>query len=256
MPFRPIVGTRRMITSTTRTRTRRPKNKLLKFKYSGPAGNYRTRKGGDFDLITAKSPFKPYYKCVMQYCDNIILTAGTAGLYGTELVMRLNSLYSPQFSGPGASHQPYGFDQMAALYRRCIVHAVDIELIFSDPSEDGMNIAVALQGANGTYSLTSQSNNELMEKPQIITRAINNSGSQIVRVNQYTKLHKLEGISKIQWKCNLADYSHAVGGNPTLSPYLRIAACSIRNTSAATIMLRPKIRYFCTFYERIIQEQS
>lgn len=211
---------------------------------------------GDFGMINKKCPFKPSMAVVLQYADNVILTAGASGLYGTEFVLRLNSLYDPEFAGPGTNHQPYGYDQMALLYRKYIVHAVDIQAEYTDPTEDGLIVAASLQAGNGTFTLTGQSNNELKEKPSCVTRCINNSGSQTGVIKHFTHLHKLEGIHKVQWLSNLSEYSATTGTNPTISPYFRIALASARNTSGATIMFRPKIKFYCTFFERIVLEQS
>lgn len=231
----------------------KPKPKRTALAKGAPRYLVDGKSKGDFGMIMKRAPFAPSMNVCLEYGDNIILTAGTTGVYGTETIFNLNSLYSPQYSG---GHQPYGRDSLALLYRRYVVHAVGIDLTYTDPSEDGMIIACILQGADGTFAITGSNNNAIAEKPMTVVRTINNSGEQTGHIKHFTHLHKLEGIHKYQWNANLADYSAGVGATPSKTPYLRIACASARNTSGATIMLRPLIKFYCTFYERIVLAQS
>lgn len=252
--------------SSTTTTTSKPKKVYKRLK---PSKRMVTRKKtgmvipsylkdskakGAWTNVKSLSPFPNKYFCKMTYGENAILTAGSTGLYGLEYVYRLNSLYDPDFAGVG--HQPYGFDQMGALYRRYLVTAVSITLVFTDPSEDGMIVACSLQPSNATFTLTGASNNQLKEKPQIVTRMLNDSGEQNCIIKQFMPLHRLEGLHKFQWSANLAEYASDYNANPTRSPYLRVACASARNTSGATVMFRPLIKFYCQWYDRITLPQS
>jgi len=216
----------------------------------GPAGNF----AGDFTNIYKKAAFKPSMSCKLVYAGNHVLSVGTAGIYGTEYIYRLNSLYDPDFSGAGA--QPYSMDQVALLYRKYLVSAVKIEIVISDPSEDGLVVGALLQPSNGSYTLTGKDPSDITERPMCCVRNLNNSGSQVVVIKQFIKLHKLEGLSPVQWECSLANYAAAFGANPSLSPYIRLAVANIRSTGSGSVVVRPKITYYCKFWERIDLAQS
>lgn len=250
---------------STTTTTSRPKRKYTRTKPRArkvtrtnkmviPSYLKDTKAKGAWTNVKSFSPFPNKYFCKMTYGENVILTAGTAGVYGLESVFRLNSLYDPDFAGVG--HQPYGYDQMGALYRRYLVTAVSITLVFSDPSEDGLLIGCSLQPSNSVFTLTGASNNQLKEKPQMITRMLNDSGEQNCIIKQFMPLHRLEGLHKFQWSANLAEYASDYNANPTRSPYLRVACASARNTSGATVMFRPLIKFYCQWYDRITLPQS
>jgi len=252
-----------MSTTTTTKRTKRTQYSRGKIKRIGKPitnamhrgrGNFKSASKGDFPMLLKKAPFPPKMQCCLQYSDNFVLTVGSSGVYGTEQVYRLNSLYDTDFTNAG--HQPYGFDQVALLYRNYLVSAVKFELILSDPSQDGLNVAAILQPSSATYSLTGKSNNDEMERPMAVSRVLNNTGDQMTRIRQFIKLRKLEGLTKAQWECGIAQYGSVMGDNPDLTPYLRVAICDTRNGSSGTIVLRSKITYYCNFWNRIDLTQS
>ncbi len=72
-------------------------------------------------------PFKLAYGDAFGLAAHASLTSYT----GSEYVFRLNSLYDPDLTGTG--HQPYGFDQFAALYSRYKVDRVHIDVLFTTP---------------------------------------------------------------------------------------------------------------------------
>lgn len=209
---------------------------------------------GPFKRYSTSDPFRPSMNCKLTYCQSLHLNSGVLGIYGVEQIFRLNSLYDPDYSGVG--HQPYGFDQVAALYRQYKVNACKIQLIWTNPSEDGMICAAAVQGSGGSFALTSNGIDVLKEQPMTVTRELNNTGSQRAIVNQYFPLSVVEGVSKLQFNTNLEDYSAAVNANPVRTPYLRLAVASSNGTNGASCYVRVMITYYCHFYQRKTQAQS
>jgi hypothetical protein len=90
----------------------------------------------------------------------------------------------------------------------------------------------------------------------MITRMINDSGEQNTVIKQFMPMHRLEGLHKVQWAANLSEYASTATTNPSLSPYLRCAIASSRNTTGATVVLRPLIKFYCQWYDRITLGQS
>lgn len=71
--------------------------------------------------------FPQELRTTLRYSDVVVLTS-TVGSVSTYS-FRLNSLYDPDFTGTG--HQPYYFDQFAALYQRYCVKGAKITAKFS-----------------------------------------------------------------------------------------------------------------------------
>jgi len=63
------------------------------------------------------SGFPTTIRTTLKYCDVITLTS-TAGAV-SQYAFRLNSAYDPDYTGGG--HQPYFYDQFAAIYRKYTV---------------------------------------------------------------------------------------------------------------------------------------
>lgn len=190
----------------------------------------------------------------MRYASGLPLTTGAAGVYGTEQVYRLNSLYDPDFTGAG--HQPYGYDQMIALYTKYLVSGVKVEVILTDPSADGIVVGMMVQPSTSTYTITGHGVDQIKEKPMAITRVINSTGRQIQRIVQYIPLAKLEGLSRSQWHNSQDDYGAATSANPTLNCWFRIAVGSVRGNAGDTVVARIQLTYYSKFYDRIVLAQS
>lgn len=70
---------------------------------------------------TAKVPFAPFPKAIratLRYCTYVILDPSVASP-NRSYAFRANSGYDPDLTGTG--HQPYGWDQYAALYDQYVV---------------------------------------------------------------------------------------------------------------------------------------
>lgn len=225
--------------------TRKPRVKRIP-RAPGITGAFRGAKG--------QSPFGPVKYCKLTYTQSNSLTTGTGGIYGSEQVFRLNSLYDPDWSGTG--HQPYGYDQVTPLYALYFVRAVKINLVITDPSADGIVVAACLQSSNNTFAVTGKSVDSIKEQPFSITRSLNNSGKQVTVVNSYVPIQAIEGLTRTQLIASLAIYQAGVSANPARSPYLRIAVGSLRGNSGDTCIVRTTLTFYTQFSDRLIQSQS
>jgi hypothetical protein len=190
----------------------------------------------------------------MIYCDTFTLTVGTGGVIGSEHIFRLNSLYDPDFTIGG--HQPYGYDQVAALYRKYRVEGCRCEVTITNASEDGIAAFLMLQPSDGTYALAAQGTAYALEKPGCIMRVLNDSGSQVEKIDQYVPIHTVEGLKKNVTEADLTEYSAAVTTNPTKFPYLRMAIGSLANNTGGTVQVMVKLTFDAKFFERIILSSS
>lgn len=184
----------------------------------------------------------------LPYATQMAFTAGAAGVFGTEHLFRLASGYDPDYSGAG--NYPYGFSAMAALYGQYRVHGVLIDLLWTDPSADGVSVGALVQPSNATFTMPGFAPYVVDRQPGGDVRELNNTGMQTVRVTRRFTIAELEGLTKQQWEAN-PNYTAAVGSNPSLTPWLRVAvACLTTATPTATCVIR--LEYDIEFFNRLV----
>lgn len=210
--------------------------------------------GKTFSKYSGKDPFRPTYKCKLHYAETFTFTSGAGGICGTEQAMSINNLYDPNLTGGG--HQPYCFDQLAALYGRYIVKKVSFDIDWSDPSGDGMFVVAMLQGNSSGTALTGMTRDRVTELPFCASAELNNTGSQIEHFKKTISIWELLGITKTQYMGSSTLYGAAVGTNPSVPVYLRFSCGSIRGTAGDTVIGQVRIIFDCEFYDRITQNQS
>lgn len=242
------LGKHKASTARSRTYISKRRNKATRKRYR--------KRGGAFRNYVSSSPFPTYYKCKMYYSH--VLTALTpqavTGFLGTEQIFRLNSLYDPDYSGTG--QQPYGFDQMASLYRKYKVNGVKIDVTIYNPNEDGVLVGALIQPPGGTATLTGKTMEDIAELPMCTYRVLHNTGTQRSHFSQYMPINKLAGISPLQFKANIEDFASLCTTSPAQFPYFRIAVGSIIGSTSATCQITVKLTFYSTFYERIQQAAS
>lgn len=107
-------------------------------------------------------PFKLKYSDAFNLASDATLTSYT----GSQYVFRLNSLYDPDLTGTG--HQPYGFDQYAALFNRYKVDKVTVDVIFTTPGGSyDMACLVAIRPPQNSTSLSNVFFASLSERPEV-----------------------------------------------------------------------------------------
>jgi hypothetical protein len=183
----------------------------------------------------------------LPYSYNSTLTAGSSNVFGTEAIFRLGSIYDPLYSGAGV--YPNGYTAWSGFYADYRVHAVEIDLTFTDPSADGMVVGALVQYSNDTFSLGGNSIATADSLQRSDIRPLNNTGDQTVRITKRFNLWDLDGNTKLQWLAN-PGYQAVFGQNPTLSPYLRIAVASLPSaTPTCSVLVR--LTFFVELFDRI-----
>jgi len=182
------------------------------------------------------------------------LSSTTSGACGTEWVFRLNSLYDPDFTYTG--HQPYGFDQLAAIYGQYIADRVDIEVIASDPTADGLALCAVVQPSQASTTVSGKLADQISEQELGAVAYLNNTGAQKVRLVRSFDLATVEGITRAQYNGQLSVYGAAISANPSLSPWLRIALSDMNGVSGSACRVMINLVYHCRFYRRNVLSQS
>lgn len=166
-----------------------------------------------------------YHTEDLVYSEHVELKA-VASSVSNAYEFRLNSAYDPDYSGGG--HQPRGFDQWAAFYRRYRVTQVKINVQFSSPANAFGNPALAwIHVGNGSYGLTPSIT--LLETPGTCFKTVD--VQEHPRLQQTVKLWELGGMTYKQY---MADDSTAAstGANPAMIAIGSVGVVSANNSSA------------------------
>jgi hypothetical protein len=189
----------------------------------------------------------PRKMVVLPYSSSQTLTAGGSSLFGTELIYRLNSIYDPLYSGAG--DYPNGYSAWSNFYADYRVHRVGIDLTFTDPSADGMAVGALVQYSNATSGIAASTIQTADSQQKADIRPLNNTGSQTVRISRTFNIWDLDGNTRLQWLAN-PGYQAVFGQNPTLCPYIRIAAaCFTSATPTVSVLVR--LTYYVELFDRI-----
>jgi hypothetical protein len=198
-------------------------------------------------------PFPPSVRKQLRYCENYQLAVGTAGICGTEVTLALNSLYDPNLSGTG--HQPYGFDQMAALYTKYRVDSVNVKVEFTTPGSTADQCCIVAFEGIAQQSTTGTSIDQVCERPNVFNAHLSSSGRRLAVITKSFNLWQLVGISQVKYTAE-DGYAAACTASPSNIPVCRINVCNYSTAAAAASSCLLTLTFNAIFYGRIGQAQS
>lgn len=164
-------------------------------------------------------------------------------------IFHLNSLYDPYQTGVG--HQPYYFDQLAALYNKYTVFGVKVDLVASCGGAN-TQCMIGMKAQRDTTALVNIG--DLAERPGAKWTILNSQGPQ-KRLSKYFNLAQLFGVSK-KAISNDGEYSAASSASPTKLYYLNISAQHPDGATATNIFYNVTLTFYSRWSERIRQTQS
>lgn len=182
------------------------------------------------------------------YVDNYKLdnTGGTT--VAATQQFRLNSLYDPDFTNTG--HQPYYYDQIAALYAEYCVYGVLVDLYAGSES---VNSPILLTIAPSLASSLPSDASLGLERPQAI-RLFIDAGGASQRLYKYFKIYEILGVPKSE--CFIDDALSASGTNPSRPVYLNMSAICSDTGVTCTLNVNVKFTFYCKWSKRIDQTES
>lgn len=163
----------------------------------------------------------------------------------------LNNTYDPRYDIGG--HQPLQYDILAACYERVWDEAAEVELTFSNPTQDGAWVGYRLCANTDPVNTYGQTLSYLEELGDSVCRPMNNSGAQVVTFRFMVENCNLLGLSKLQYADTT--YSHPTTGSPAVYCYLQPFVCA-KGAADCTVHVNVKIIYHSRFTGRISQAQS
>lgn len=208
-----------------------------------------------FRTLVSADPYPPSLHRKFQYAETFTFTTGTAGVLGTEQVMRLNSLFDPNLTGTG--HQPYGYDQLLGViygYYR-VVHA-DVEILFTTPgSTADIYCAALVSGKSNTLSLTGMTLDRATEIPRVASAHLSTSGSRSAVIRFSVPIHTLFGVARSVVN-NDDGYAAFNTTNPSNVATVSFSTGSYSGAAGETCTAQIKIMYSAIIYDRIGLAQS
>lgn len=179
-----------------------------------------------------------------KYCESF--TGATTTTLATQ-IFNLTSMYDPDHTGIG--HQPYYYDQMAALYSKYTVIGVAYDIRVNCGSNQ---ILCGVKAQRDTTALSSIS--DVCERPGAKWALLNGAGTP-KRFKGYFSLSRLFGVSK-KAIMDDGDYSAAVGASPAKAYYLNISAQHPDGTSSSAYQYTLTLTFYTRWSERTRQQQS
>lgn len=173
----------------------------------------------------ALQPVGQRYICKMKYAQTI--TTDANGRY----TFRLNSIFNPDntlLPGVGASHQPYGHDQLSLFYNRYRVIACGWR-IQAVQTSSGVPIQLAAIPSNGAVIFVNVS--EMKENPRSKYVTVS-PGAASVYLRGKVSMPSLTGRTSAQYMAD-DSYQAVMGANPTETMTLNILTNTISDTSAS-----------------------
>lgn len=194
------------------------------------------------NVSKALSPFAPRYITKMKYSE--AFTLSLANSY--TQVMNLNSLFDPNRTGIG--HQPYGYDQLAALYNRYRVIGCSYLV---NCYNAGAPIRWGTIVSNDVPPINNVS--ELAENPRAQIR-VQIPGGNTTKIMSYISIPKLMGRTKTQY---MADdrYQSNVGASPAELALLTVTGGTMTDVST-DILCDITLEYTVEWFDAIPLDQS
>lgn len=192
---------------------------------------------------TARLPFA--------YSTNIFNDATYDWVYGTAINLGVTNCYSP-ISG---THQPYGFDQMAALYRYYKVvgftyKITGVQYIAACASALGVREVPV----NENKSLTATDIAQAAERPGMRWKLTTAGNGVPPSISGVVNIPALLGVSQEQFDADVSEYAALCTAAPNRYPYIQISVAG--NNAAVFMRLMIECVYTVNFWQRVTQSQS
>lgn len=242
--------------------TRRIKRAIRRAKPVGMmTKTFKTPKG-PWRKFNSVDPFPLQYNTKFVYASDYTLTSNNVQrTVGTIQEYRLNSPYDPDFTSVGAiasNTSAYAFAELLGTagtgpYTRYKVNGVKIDLMWYDPSADGLAVISHIKSHSDGYAISTKDVQYLERAPMTCVNRMNDSGSQKKHMVQYFPLNQLCGWNKLQYNAD-NDFSCATyNTNPTLAPRLQLGVANNVDATQQTVRVRVKITYYTTCFGRYAQ---
>jgi len=192
------------------------------------------------------SPVAKKHLVRLKYAD--LFSFSMLTLTAQQQAFNMNSVFDPDKTGVG--HQPYGYDQLAALFNAYRVYKFKWHLEFAG-ANDRLHITVL--PINGT-AIGTGTQSALAEQPLAVTKAMSFSGGFPVKFSGSQYLPRFTGASATQYRTD-DRYSSLIGVSPAELMQLYISVYNPTTTTVTTSM-SVTLTYYTEFYDPVTVAQS
>jgi hypothetical protein len=192
----------------------------------------------------------------LRYSETHTFQTGTAGVAGTEQVMRLNDLYDTNLTGTG--HQPYGYDQMVGFYNRWRVDRVRLTFLWTSIGGTAeLALLHLLRTATGGLTMAGQDVDRLTEIPMVKSAVLSASGNSRTRkIVVEANIWDILGVTKNTYESDVDRYSGSTSASPSVTPFSAHTVASYSFVAGEQARCQVTIDYDCYFWDRQVQAQS
>ena len=171
---------------------------------------------------------------------------------GTSLYY-LNCIVRPL---QGSNNCVQGYDQIKDIYEKYKVIRTKVEVIFNNPSSDGIWCAVRGLRSAGSDALAGEYIDLASMKKWTVCKPINDSGSQVVKYTRMWDIKDMEGLTPAQFNGDLTCYNSSMNTQPTCRPYLEVGVANSQSTTDRTINYKVKLTMYTQLYDRRVLANS
>lgn len=195
----------------------------------------------------SKDPFHRSYMAKLKYSDRVLISpgSGTPGVF----VLSVNNLYDPQTSTGG--HQPRGFDQLMAIYKRYTVVGAKVVLTaLQSTSEAAQPELVGIYFSNSSSALPFS---DYTESPSTKYKLLEPVLDHHVKVTHKVSVKKFFKSSSILSDDNLAG---DVGSGPNKVLYAHCFSAPLNSALAAQLYAHIYIEFTAVFTDPNLLPES
>lgn len=163
-----------------------------------------------------------------------LFTHSTAAQFSTGLDLRLNDCFLPR----AGTHQPYGWDQLTALYFMYKVEKVHVKLTITPVvATQALICAWRLYPDQNSSALVGVGLDVAMEQPNTFYKTLSDGDGRPLVVDIDVDLANLVGLTKMQWNAEVTNYASLTSASPTLVPRLYVAIGDLSTTAQTNFAL-------------------
>lgn len=206
--------------------------------------------------VMDRGPLPTAFFTKLRYVEKFTLypEAVSGMLNGAEVEICLNSLFDPNQSGTG--HQPYCFDQIAALYKKYLVYGCTVQITASNSSDKNNAITYLVRGAYSTTTLSGLDTFTCQERYGCGAIYTTTAGDQHVTANLgYISMPDVCGETYNNYMGNHRNATY-VTNNPDNRVMLLIACSNMAAITSQVVDITVTLVFHAKFYDRAYPGQS
>lgn len=223
---------------------------------------HKKRAQGMMTRFLKNDPFKPkdFKRLTYSGVGSLGVTSVTAAP-SASLAFTLNDPYDPYLPLTPATlnTKALGMTELAAIYNRLKVHAVEVSVTFYDPQgpagtiTDGLVACCLVNNpSNLANTMVGTDYGKLAKLPMTWVKQISDYGSQRVTFKQYFMMYQLFGLTHQQFKNDIENTTQPTNGSPASKAELEIGIADSHGRNTACIcQFKIEINYFVELYQRV-----